>query len=572
MALPINVEDLLSATTIESDRIEYKSGWNPDAIYRSICAFANDFDNLGGGYILIGVDEDNTTKTAVRPVKGLSTSEIAGIQTKMIGFNNLISPIYHPHFFIETVDNKSIIVLWNPGGASRPYEVPDVITSKTKNYCSYIRKYANSIKADTSVKQELISLANKVPFDDRSNTNTSVSEISMVLIQDHLRKIKSRLADEVGKRANIEILQQMELVSGPPERLFPRNVALMVFNENPEKFFPRSQVEIVYFPNGAKDPTFKEYPKITGPVQTQIEKVLEFLQTNFIEEQVTKVKNKAKSDRIFNYPYSALEEAVANALFHRDYEVFEPVEIRIYPDSIIILNYGGPDRSIRLGAFKTGRISARRYRNRRIGDFLKELNLTEGKATGIPTILHALEENGSPAPHFETDDDRSYFQVELFIHPSFKQKLKVETKSTTDTVPMKLLLANDKLEELINNVQNRRDIGRDRVRDIVGDIAGDIDKNIPLSFIVETIDSITSKEQIVIEGCEKEKSRTEMMKLINITNNVKNYNTYISPLLQLEWLEMTIPDKPSSPKQKYRTTLKGMILLEFFNYKARKRN
>ncbi len=79
MTLHINIEDLLSARTVESDRIEFKEGWNPDAIYRSICAFANDFDNMGGGYILIGVAEHETTKTAKRPVKGLLTSQIATI-------------------------------------------------------------------------------------------------------------------------------------------------------------------------------------------------------------------------------------------------------------------------------------------------------------------------------------------------------------------------------------------------------------------------------------------------------------------------------------------------------------
>lgn len=84
MALHINLEDLLSIRTVESDRIEFKKGWNPDSIYRSICAFANDFDNTGGGYILIGVVENPQTKTAVRPVKGLTTNEIGEIQKEMI--------------------------------------------------------------------------------------------------------------------------------------------------------------------------------------------------------------------------------------------------------------------------------------------------------------------------------------------------------------------------------------------------------------------------------------------------------------------------------------------------------
>jgi len=82
----------------------------------------------------------------------------------------------------------------------------------------------------------------------------------------------------------------------------------------------------------------------------------------------------------------------------------------------------GPDRSIQLQSFQTGQVRPSRYRNRRLGDFLKELDLTEGKATGIPTVFKELKKNGSPEPRFNTDDDRTFFEVELFIHPSFKTK------------------------------------------------------------------------------------------------------------------------------------------------------
>jgi ATP-dependent DNA helicase RecG len=68
---------------------------------------------------------------------------------------------------------------------------------------------------------------------------------------------------------------------------------------------------------------------------------------------------------------------------------------------------------------KSYRVSNRRYRNRRIGDFLKELHLTEGRNTGFKKILDALEANGSPKPEFETDEDRSYFITRLFIHEGF---------------------------------------------------------------------------------------------------------------------------------------------------------
>ena len=43
MNLPINIEELLRCHNVESNRVEFKKGWNPDRIYRTICAFANDF-------------------------------------------------------------------------------------------------------------------------------------------------------------------------------------------------------------------------------------------------------------------------------------------------------------------------------------------------------------------------------------------------------------------------------------------------------------------------------------------------------------------------------------------------
>lgn len=51
---------------------------------------------------------------------------------------------------------------------------------------------------------------------------------------------------------------------------------------------------------------------------------------------------------------------------------------------------------------------SRKYRNRCVGDFLKELHLVEGRNTGIPTALRAIRDNGSPLPVFLTDEDRIF--------------------------------------------------------------------------------------------------------------------------------------------------------------------
>jgi len=81
--LPINIEELLRQRAVEGDRIEYKAGWNPDRIVRTLCAFANDFENLGGGYVIIGQDSDDAGRP-VFPPAGLRDDQLDRIQRELL--------------------------------------------------------------------------------------------------------------------------------------------------------------------------------------------------------------------------------------------------------------------------------------------------------------------------------------------------------------------------------------------------------------------------------------------------------------------------------------------------------
>ena len=123
---------------------------------------------------------------------------------------------------------------------------------------------------------------------------------------------------------------------------------------------------------------------------------------------------------IWNYPYAAVEEALANAVYHRSYEPCAPVEVTITPTQLEISSLPGMDRSITDADLKKFTIRSRFYRNRRIGEFLKELDLAEGRNTGIGKIVRAMRENGSPDPQFYNPETRSFMTVILPIHESFK--------------------------------------------------------------------------------------------------------------------------------------------------------
>lgn len=489
--LPINIESLITHRTIESNRIEFKSGWNPDAIYRSICAFANDIEDIGGGYIFIGVEEQNGI--AKRPVKGLDEADIDKIQREMLGFNNLIEPNYFPKCYVEELDGKKVIVLWIISGSNRPYKAPQNITAKHKQYEYYIRYNTSSVIANSEQEQELKELANQIPFDDRVNRQASINDVSLLRINDFLVKTESKLASYITEIDKTSLLKQLDLVENIGGIYYPKNIALMMFCDHPHHFFPQTQVDITIFPEGKiNNPDyFLEVPPIRGPIDSIINDTLRYLRNNLIKEFVLKAKDQAESIRLFNYPYQALEEAVVNALYHRNYQERQPVEIIIQPYSLEIISYNGPDKSIQKSDLISGNVRARRYKNRRLGDFLKELKLSEGKGTGLPTIKNELRKNGSEPVIFDFDEDRTFFLIEF----------------TARNEPSK------------SN----------------------------LSTFTETEQKII---QFLLLG---EKSRKEILALLNKANSTYSYQKFIEPLVLNKWIEKT-EQSSNNPKQKFRLT------------------
>ena len=92
MALPINIDELLRGKTVEWERLDFKRGWNPEDVIHSACAFANDIHNWGGGYIIVGIDEQDGVP--VLPPVGIELHAIDGIQKEMVNLCNLVQPIY----------------------------------------------------------------------------------------------------------------------------------------------------------------------------------------------------------------------------------------------------------------------------------------------------------------------------------------------------------------------------------------------------------------------------------------------------------------------------------------------
>ena len=418
MGIPINFQTILDGVIVENERIEFKQTWDPQSSLKTICAFANDLNNWGGGYIVIGVREK---EDGTRELMGVNPNNVDACLKDILNKSRLIQPAYCPVSDVVEHAGKIFIVLWCPGGSTRPYSSPKSMGKKSERV-RWVRRLSSTVVPSMEEERDLYSLANNVPFDDRPNHTAEVSDLSPILVKAYLKAVGSSLYTSFDQSDFVEICRAMRIVDGPVEYPKPLNVGLLFFSLDPKRFFPYAQIDVVEFPQGEGGDTIIEH-SFSGPVHEQLENALRYLGGNVVEECVVKQSDGNPSVRFFSYPPDALKEALANAVYHKSYEQREPIEVRVLPDRIEILSYPGADRSISLKGLKDYRLACRRYRNRRIGEFLKELGLTEGRNTGIHKILRALRENGSPDPLFETDSERLYFMVTLYARSSVSDGL-----------------------------------------------------------------------------------------------------------------------------------------------------
>ena len=156
---------------------------------------------------------------------------------------------------------------------------------------------------------------------------------------------------------------------------------------------------------------------------------------------------------------------------------------------------------------------------------MKELELTEGRSTGIRKIKRAIAQNGSPDPVFETDDDRSYFLVRFPVHPkSVRQREAIGYR-----------------KEFIEHVQAHDEAY------VTGEVAG------------EVTGEVTALLRVLLNA---PLSRSTAQRALNLKGQANVRERYLDPAMAEGWVEMTQPDSPMSPTQKYRLTDTGRKILE----------
>jgi ATP-dependent DNA helicase RecG len=291
----------------------------------------------------------------------------------------------------------------------------------------------------------LFEISSRVPFDDRPNHNARLENLRPAIIMDYLHRVESDLYEEAKTMQLKDLALRMRIAQGSSEFVRPLNIGLLFFNERPDSFFRYARIEVVDKPDPTGIGMTEKY--FYGPLDKQLIDAVGYLENYLIKSKTYKYRHSAEASRFYNYPLQAVEEALANAVHHRSYDSYEPIVVTITSEELAILSHPGPNSSISDRDISKFKMVSKSYRNRRIGEYLKELSLVEGRNTGIPRILRALKENGSGPPLFETDEARSYFNVVFKIHSAF---IVSQDDTTNDT----LNSTEKRIAELINNNRN----------------------------------------------------------------------------------------------------------------------
>jgi predicted HTH transcriptional regulator len=154
---------------------------------------------------------------------------------------------------------------------------------------------------------------------------------------------------------------------------------------------------------------------------------------------------------------------------------------------------------------------ASRIRNPVIARVFKELNLIEQWGTGVRRIFAEARELGLPEPKIEETALRLRFTVYLAKpHRIPSGKKEGQTEQVTEQVTQQ----------------------------------------------------VTQQVRKLLAACVGELSRAELMKATGLKDRVTFSRNYLEPALAEALIEMTQPDSPTSPTQKYRLTEKGKSVLE----------
>ena len=423
---------------------------------QAICAFANS----EGGYVLIGVDNNNRIIGTM-----INNTKRSAIQDAIRD----ITPIVSVDTYSADVDGKMVWILEVPQGKDKPYVASGAI---------YVREGTNSQKLTTAEEiRSFFQSSNRIYFDSVPCSRFNINEELDKKNFKHFL-LTSSISGNVSSQQILSNLQTFD------ETGVIKNGGVLFFGQQPETYFPQAIIRCVRFKGTTKvhiidDKTYG------GPLYEQYIQAETWIKDKL--EVAYIIEGTSPRKEVWEIPLAVFKEAILNSLSHRDYyEQGSVTMIEIYDDRVEISNPGGLLSGVKKDFGKKSLT-----RNPLIFGLFTRMNLVEQVASGIPRMREAMQEAGLPEPVFSTDS--GFFTVE-FKRP---KKNGIVNDIVNDIVKSENGIVNDK--------ENLKDIVFSIITDKEGLSASDLAKLIGKSWrtTMRYLNTLKKENKIEFKGAPK---------------------------------------------------------------------
>ena len=363
----------------------------------------------------------------------------------------------------------------------------------------YVRLGSTNRKADPELISELQRSASGVSYDEMPVPDLSGDDLDLEAAQKNFRGVRELSEEE------LVTLKFLTRVQG---NLVPTRGAMLLYGKKRDFYFPDAWIQCGRFMGTDKAYIF-DHIDINENLPDAVESVMLFLKKHaFRGADFSEIRRKD----VWSIPLTILREALINAIVHADYsQKGAPIRVSFFDDRIEIENPGILLPGMTIEDVKQG---VSKIRNRVIARVFRELDLIEQWGSGFRRILKEAEELNLPEPVMEEIGMR--VRVTVFLAEAIELQLDQESDRDQDGTQS------------------------------------------PTQSPTQSDDSVQKLLLALVDG---DKSSGTLRNILNLKHRQTFRDNYLHPALKHDYIEMTIPDKPMSSKQKYRLTEKGRAFL-----------
>ncbi len=376
-----DIEEILQRG--EDSRIQFKARIDgAGSLAAEICALANTY----GGYIFIGVS-DNGDVVGVENVRDLNQ-----------WIANACSQKIEPPVGVTTenilVRGKLLVLINVPPGTNKPYAA--------NKMDFWVKVGADKRRATREDFTRLMQASGNLFADETVVTNSTIADLDIFLFKNFYEREYGEGLDGLHLPIeklfhNIKVMQDDKLTLA----------GLLLFGRHPEILKPQFVVKAVAFPgNDLGGNEYLDSEDIIGPLPQIYKNTIGFLKRNLQKKQKGRSVN---FPGLLEIPQVALEEAVVNALIHRDYYINSSVRVFIFANRVEIISPGKLPNTV---TTETIRYGIQIVRNPILLSFVTKLEIPyRGIGSGIIRMMKECRQAGIPQPVFEEDAEAEQFKV-----------------------------------------------------------------------------------------------------------------------------------------------------------------